>query len=396
MKNKWNLRIVIRAEKIRPDGTVPLYWEASINKQEMKFSSQKWVALKYWDNNKKLVKKGCGYSAVMNGYIKKTFEDFESYMIELDNAGGLISKKKVQDFFRGEHKITFYEFFEKTIKMWEGDKKQSTLNSYINTLKIMRLMEPELNFEDINYELVQRWDYYLKTVRKNTINGRFNRHKCLKAIIKETILQGHLAQTPYIHFKVRQQESKRNFLTIDEVKMLRRLRLPRERHKLQRSLDMFLFACFTGLRYSDVVRLTWAHLEINKEWTDGIMTIEMQKTSKEVQTVLIPPALEILKRYQNRQEEAVFPYITDTALNRNVKVIMDMVGIGKHITFHCARHSFASNHLEIDTPIANLKDLLGHSSIDQTQIYAKTLRKSLVKSMKNLGSIYATEQGEAA
>lgn len=391
MQNSWNLRVVFRKDRGRGDGKCPLYWEVTINRKELKFSTKKWLDPKYWDKNKKRAKKGCGYSGVLNSYINKTFDEFEGYMIEIDNEGRMISKEMVQDFFYGAHKITFYEFFEKTIKMWEGDKRQSTLNSYINTLKIMRQMQSELNFEDINYELIQRWDYYLKTVRGNTINGRFNRHKCLKAIIKEAMLQGHLVQNPYIHFKVRQTESKRQFLTIDEVKELMNFKLPPERHKLQRSLDMFLFACFTGLRYSDVVRLTWANIELNEDHTDGLLTIEMQKTGKEVQTVIIKPAIDILLRYQREtEEEPVFDYITDTALNRNIHVIMGLMGIKKHITFHCARHSFASNHLEIDTPIANLKDLLGHSNIEQTQIYAKTLRKNLVKSMKNLGNIYAT------
>lgn len=127
MQNKWNLRIVIRNEKQRPDGKCPLYWKVSVNRQHMKFSTKKAIDPQYWDKAKKLAKKGCGYARILNGYIRKTFDEFENYMLELDSGGGVISKKKVQAFFRGEHKISFYEFFEKTIKMWEGDKKQSTL-----------------------------------------------------------------------------------------------------------------------------------------------------------------------------------------------------------------------------------------------------------------------------
>jgi integrase len=220
--------------------------------------------------------------------------------------------------------------------------------------------------------------------------ARFNRHKNLKTIIKEAILQGYMSKTPYFHYKVRKEEGKRQFLEIDEVKSLMAFQLPTPHIRQQRTKDMFLLGCFTGLRFSDVVRLTWGNIQLNEEETGGMMTIIMQKTSKEVKTSLIPPVVEILKRYKKGNlDEPIFNDISNQAINRNLKVLMKLIGIQKNITFHCSRHTFASNHLEVDTPITNLKDLLGHSDISQTQIYAKTLQKGLDDSMNNLGDAYS-------
>lgn len=390
MKESWGIRVVLRKDKMKEGGKCPLHWEATVNGQVCKFATGKGVELKHWDNLKKEAKKGCGYSMALNGYLRKTQTEFEAYMIALENKGIPLTKKKVQEFFRGEPKETFYQFFERTVKMWEGDKKQSTLNSYWNTLKILKLMDADVDFADIDYAFVQRWDYYLKTERQNVVNARLNRHKCLKAIIRQAMLQGLMSKTPYMHFKIKREEGKREFLEIEEVKKLMAFELPMLHIKQQRTKDMFLLGCFTGLRFSDVVRLTWGNIQLNEEGTGGVLTIKMQKTSKEVKTALIPPMVEILKRYRKENlDEPIFDNITNQGINRNLKVLMKLVGIDKNITFHCSRHTFASNHLEVDTPIANLKDLLGHSDISQTQVYAKTLQKGLDESMSKLANAYA-------
>tara|TARA_R110002072_G_scaffold100304_3_gene220897 strand:+ start:398 stop:1570 length:1173 start_codon:yes stop_codon:yes gene_type:complete len=390
MKNAWGLRVVLRKDKMKDGGRCPLHWEATVNGQVFKFSTGKVIELKHWDNLKKEAKKGCGYSMVLNGYLRNTINDYEEYMIGLENKEIPLSKKKLEVFFRGEKKVTFYDFFERTVKRWEGDKKPSTINSYLNTLKIMKLMDSDVDFGDIDYEFINKWDYYLKTERNNKVMGRFNRHKCLKAIIKEAMLQGYMTKTPYLHFKIKKQESKREFLPIEEVKRLMELELPTKHIRLQRSKDMFLFCCFTGLRYSDVVRLTWRNIQLDADETKGILTIEMMKTSKEVKTALIPTAIEILQRYRRDSlDKPIFDHISNQAVNRNMHVLMRLVGINKRITFHCSRHSFASNHLEVDTSISKLKDMLGHADISQTQIYAKNLDKGLVDSMNNLAAAYA-------
>jgi integrase len=375
---------------MKDGGRCPLHWEATVNGQVFKFSTGKVIELKHWDNQKKEAKKGCGYSMVLNGYLRNTLNEYEAYMIDLENKGIPLSKKKLEVFFRGEKKVTFYEFFDRTVKRWEGDKKPSTINSYTNTLKIMKRMDPDVDFADLDYEFVNKWDYYLKTERKNQTMGKFNRHKNLKTIIKEAMLAGYMTNTPYLHFKIKKQESKREFLIIEEVKSLMAFQLPIIHIKQQRTKDMFLLGCFTGLRFSDVVRLTWRNIQLNAEETGGLMTIEMQKTAKEVKTALIPPVIEILKRHRKENlDEPIFNNITNQAINRNLKVLMKLVGIDKNITFHCSRHTFACNHLEVETPIANLKDLMGHSDISQTQIYAKTLQKGLIESMDHLGAAYA-------
>lgn len=390
MKESWGIRVVLRKDKMKEGGKCPLHWEVTVNGQVSKFSTGKGIELKHWDNLKKEAKKGCGYSMVLNGYLRKTQTEFEEYMIGLENKGVPLTKKKVQTFFRGEKKVTFYEFFEKTIELWKSSKKESTINSYQNTLKIMREMDPDVDFADLTYEFLQNWDSYLINVRKNKVMGKFNRHKNLKTIIREAMLNGHMKENPYLHFKIKKEEGKREFLEIEEVKSLIEYELPIQHAKQQRTKDMFLFGCFTGLRFGDMVRLTWSNIVLNEDETKWVLSVEMQKTSKEVRIALMPPAVEILKRYSRHNlDEPIFDNITNQGINRNLKVLMKLVGIEKNITFHCSRHTFASNHVESDTSLNKLMKMLGHANITQTMIYAKTLQKDLDEAMSKLAKAYA-------
>lgn len=179
----------------------------------------------------------------------------------------------------------------------------------------------------------------------------------------------------------------RMFLTLEEVKCLMLFKLPKEHRNLEEVKEMFLFSCFTGLRFSDVINLRWKNILFE----DMKIDINMVKTSNDLKLPMIEPAAAILKRLKrfHHPETYVFKRITNQAINRSLKVIIRLAEIEKTITFHCARHTFATNHIEIGTPIYNVKELLGHQSVDDTEIYAKLLQKGLDVSMANLGKVYA-------
>ncbi|MNE70215.1 Tyrosine recombinase XerC [compost metagenome] len=116
----------------------------------------------------------------------------------------------------------------------------------------------------------------------------------------------------------------------------------------------------------------------------------MKKTDEPLMIPLIPNAVEILNRNKkgSSKNQLVFGIIHNQVVNRNIKVLMERIGINKKISMHCSRHSFASNHVEAGTSILYLKDLLGHKSLMQTQLYAKALQKGLHDSMANLAAMY--------
>lgn len=151
---------------------------------------------------------------------------------------------------------------------------------------------------------------------------------------------------------------------------------------------MFLFSCYTGLRYSDIYNLKWGNIKSNPDRIE----IEIVKTSKPLFIPLMDKAKEILCKYSKLTIKAdtlkALPQLANQVVNRNLKDIMVMAGIKKSISFHCARHTFASNLVEMGTPILYVKDLLGHQKIEQTMIYAKSLTGNLFESVNNLNDKY--------
>lgn len=164
--------------------------------------------------------------------------------------------------------------------------------------------------------------------------------------------------------------------------------VPESELMLQKVRDLFLFSCYTGLRYSDCQNLTWANIKANP----AAIKLKMQKTTKEITIPLTMQAKAIIDKYSKHSIKVpsvtIFPQIANQVINRNLKDLMKLSGINKSISFHCARHSFASNLIEAHTNLIYVQKLLGHARIADTQIYAQGLESDLFDSMNNLQNLY--------
>jgi integrase len=235
---------------------------------------------------------------------------------------------------------------------------------------VLKQFSPKANFGDLSYDFVQQFDLYMGKVRGNAIGGKFTRHKCLKAIINEAIKKKFMAleNNPYRYFKIKASIGKRNFLSIDEVKKLMIKEIPEKNTLLHKVRDLFLFSCFTGLRYSDVMNLKFENIKSDPE----IIKLTMSKTGKDIAIPLTGNAKAIIAKYSKLvikvPQSKVLPQITNQVINRSLK---DLIGITRPISFHCGRHTFASNHIQAQTNIIYVKDLLGHSKLTEHRYMQK-------------------------
>jgi integrase/recombinase XerD len=201
-------------------------------------------------------------------------------------------------------------------------------------------------------------------------------------------MKGYMNQNPYRFFKIKASVGKRAFLSIDEMKHLMNLEIRAKDLMLQKTRDLFVFASLTGLRYSDVMNLKFCNLKTDPE----SITVEMTKTKKQVMVPLVTPAKAIIEKYNKLTIRTpmtkVFPYVDNQVLNRRLKDLMILSGIKKSLTFHVSRHTFASCHVQLGTNLIHLKDLMGHSKITETQLYAKSLTSDLFGTMHKMQSVY--------
>jgi site-specific recombinase XerD len=178
--------------------------------------------------------------------------------------------------------------------------------------------------------------------------------------------KGIVSGNPFANISLDTHPAVREYLTIEELQRL--IQTPTN----VRVREPFLFSCFTGLRWSDVIKLTWGDVELSGGRTRIIF--RQQKTGAQEYMDLNEQAVSLMGE-RGKNEERIFVPRTIAPSNIQLRKWAKAAGITKHISFHCARHTFATMLLTLDTDIYTVSKLLGHSSVSTTQIYAKIVDK---------------------
>ncbi|RYU90701.1 hypothetical protein EWM62_08625 [Mucilaginibacter terrigena] len=347
MKNSINIRPVIRHDKQRKDGLYPLNLSIRVGGATNRVSTGKYIQASDWDS-----KSGC-----------------------------LKNNTKANQFIN--------QILAAQMKSWW--EKMYTLKTYRSTLNVLKKFAPKASFGDLTYAFIQKFDVYMSQKRGNSLNGRWGRHKCLRAVIREAIKKELIKESnyPYRHFEVKSTVSKREPLTVAEIQEIKTLLIPEKNGFLNRVRDIFLLSVYTGLRYSDIMRLSFEHVDAEL----NLIVIEMQKTKKVVTIPVLPDAKLILERYTKHKIKTVgltiMPQMTNQVLNRELKILISKTNITKNVTFHIARYAFASSLVQADINPFIMMELMGHARITQTQTYIKPAKTNLVKSMEKLADTYS-------
>lgn len=292
-------------------------------------------------------------------------------------------------------KILFYDFVESLINRKEGTTKTSWQNCMAHLLRY----EPDraISFKDITPKWVQGFRDYLDTQAMQWDIDNRKRNVEPKPISEGTkalmfqklcsalniaVKQGIINRNPSLNVeRFKEPESEREFLTIDELRKLTQTPAPDE--KVGRA---FLFSCLTGLRWSDIVKLAWGDVQKVGESTRIVFT--QQKTGGLEYLDLNPQAVKLLGE-PGKNKDLIFPGLMALQQARiNVTAWVKSAGINKHITFHCARHTFAVMMLDIGVDLYTVSKLLGHKSIETTQIYAKILDKNKQAAVNRIPDIF--------
>jgi len=229
---------------------------------------------------------------------------------------------------------------------------------------------------------------YLKTDGKCCHNSTMKHIQTFKTIFKSAMAHGYTDKDPFQKFKVRMEEVVREYLSELEIQKFIELDLPP--CKLANVRDLFVFSCFTGLAYIDLKNLSAKHL--NKENGKYWIRTRRQKTNVKTNVPLLATPMKLIKKYRPdfetaEADERIFRVISNQKMNAYLKDLAGLCGISKCLTFHLARHTFATTvTLNNGVPIESVSSMLGHKHITTTQHYAKLLDKKLEKDMDCLSS----------
>jgi site-specific recombinase XerD len=244
----------------------------------------------------------------------------------------------------------------------------------------------DIDIRKLDYEFITDLEFWYKSVQHIDHNTTMKYIACIKKMAIRALRNGWLQRDPFTGFSLALREVDRQALTADELERMGEKTFSVGR--LSQVRDIFLFSCFTGLAYADLQKLKRSEISTGIDGGKWIFT-QRQKTDTASRIPLLPTAEEILKRYAGHpqciQKDRVLPVLSNQKMNAYLKEIADCCGIARRLTFHIARHTFATTiTLSNGVPIETVSKMLGHRNLKTTQHYTKILDKKVSQDMQAL------------
>lgn len=294
---------------------------------------------------------------------KLSVEKFDSYYYETED----------NPFAKSKGSVNFLLYMEQSIK--QENIREGTRKHKICTLEAIRRFGQIKTTKDLTRENLVAFDQWLRDDTRSDVSIN-NYHKNFRIYTKRLATENVIDVDPYDLAKFKRGKCKeREPLSETELKKLRTIKLE---GKLDKVRDLFVFAAYTGLAYCDVQSFsfdTMTELQGTLYYIDG----SRLKTGSKFFTPILKPAMEVLKKYDFK-----LPRISNQKANDYLHLIQAAMKLNKNLTFHIARHSFATLALAHDVPIENVARMLGHQNIRTTQIYAKVLKSTIERHAVNL------------
>lgn len=312
------------------------YWDGSKKKRQYKFLK---IILKntpeQYQNDKERLREA---EAIRNAFDTKLVKGDE---IELKNK---LSEKP------------FLDYVEDIKKRFDNQR------NYINLIAELKKFKPEgLKLKDINKVNCIKFSEFLQSGHLKVTSAKII-FATFKTSINKLRKQGIIKDNPAEFITINAKRPHREYLTIDEIRMIKNAK---GRPEIK---NAFLFSCFTGLRLSDIVALTFEQIQ------DGYLHFTQKKTKSQERLKLSNNALAIIE-HQRQIKGSGQVFHLPLRISKLIGEWIKDIGINKHITFHCSRHTFATMALSSDIDLFTVSKLLGHSDIKTTQIYAKLIDK---------------------
>ena len=283
-------------------------------------------------------------------------------------------------------RVNLLDYLENIGKQSAEQGSRNYARTVLNTVRALKLFRGDyIAFRDVDKEFLSEFTDYLrqmpkaskygvlKTGGRLSANSVVSYYGTLRTAINRAYKEGIITVNPTKEFdfasKVRQEPSRREYLTLDELKTLINTEC---RHEIVKRA--FLFSCLCGLRVSDIRKLRWCDLQRS----GGRVRIEntMQKNKKPLYLPISDEALKWLpERGEANDSDYIFPLTHEGTVNDTLQHWAKVAGITKHISFHVARHTHATMMLTLGADLYTVSKLLGHKNIATTQIYAKIVDK---------------------
>jgi len=394
-KNTFKVMFVIRRNQVNRDGKCSIVIRITVNGEYERLNSTLSIEPELWDSK---AAKAIGRTQKILDFNKRIEEIryiLQDHYYELQKTHGYVTAEMVKNAYMGitakaESLMPIYdEFLAETKKMVGINRSDKTYQKYERCKRrVVEFMKSKYNITDIPLrelkpKFLSDFEVFLATKYKCRQNTVYKFLQLFRMVLIKAQRDGISFPDPYMAHKMKQERVDRGYLSEDEVLAIatKEISIPR----LDQVRDVFIFACYTGLAYADISQLRADNI---KKMFDGKLWIvtHRQKTKTSVNVPLLPTAERILRKYENTFLDGVLlPVLSNQKTNAYLKEIADIFCIEKNLTFHLARHTFATTMtLGKGVPIESVSKMLGHTNIQTTQIYARITNSKISQDMENL------------
>lgn len=393
--NKILSLFYLQKNRINKQGKCPIRCRITFNKKRKEFSTGLFINPNHWKSKQQKAHLPNKENDFINTqislitqkvnqaflYLQVNNENFDVEDIYLQYKGkNTKTEKTVLEVFQIHNekveKLIGKEYVLPTL--WKFKQARNLLKDYIK----YQYNKNDFLFKELDLQFIKNYEFYLKTEKSLAQSSTYKAIQRFRKIIKIAIAEGYLDKDPFILYKVKRPKSKIVYLTANELSLL-------EQHifkqiRLQQVKDMFVFCCYTGLAFTEMIELEDKHIVTGFDGNKWLK-IHRKKTNTTLSIPLLAKALEIIAIYQDKNKR-IFPIISNQKFNSYIKEIAEIIGIEKRLTHHIARKTFATTVLLYnDVPMEIVSELLGHSKITITQDhYAKVVQKKVSEQMVNL------------
>ena len=392
MKKQILVSFLARKTLKKKNGMIPVYCRIRYDNRIAQFNTKIDVFGANWDSQTTRVIGNNSKS--VNIQLEKIRIDIIKKYELLYKTNIIITAKTILDLYKNNSLlmdgiINVFKQHNINMKSLIGiEYSKGSYKNYITTIKHLKnYIKTKFNTDDIslnklNYDFVYNFSHYILLNTKCTHNGMMKHIQRLKKITNFCIKNNYITNDPFISFKIKFKKSNRVYINNEELYILKNIKLNKSLNKIR---DIFLFACYTGLSYIDLYNLNIKNIQIGDDNLKWIF-IKRHKTDIPSNVPILPPALIILNKYKTQNNiNGIFPMISNQKTNIALKEIARLCNFNKKLTFHCARHTFATTiTLTNGVPIETVSKMLGHNNIKTTQIYARVIDSKISADMMKL------------
>ncbi|MGY6744930.1 MAG: site-specific integrase [Cecembia sp.] len=400
IEKTFSLLFYLKPSKNEKDGLKSIYMRITVESQRFEMSTKLKCHPDKWSAESHRVKGKTEEARMINNYLDSLqlkVHQSRKYLLDHDLD---VTLENIRNVLRGKTEQNrmileiFSEHNEKMEALVGKEFAEGTLERYKTSYEHTKaFIQWKYKVEDIeikklDYDFISDYSFWLKSVRGCGHNTTVKYLGNFKKIVLGCIKRGWLIRDPFLGFKMVKKEVPRDYLTSVELDALEGKYFEIER--LGQVRDIFLFSCYTGLAYIDLKKLRRDQIFVGMDKEKWIAT-NRQKTESSVRIPLLPKAQRLVDKYKDHPKcetgGLVLPVLSNQKMNAYLKEIADLCGIKKELTFHIARHTFATTvTLSNGVPIETVSKMLGHKSLKQTQHYAKIVDFKVSEDMKLLKS----------